>query len=196
MGFWITEIAVVDGFKNVDTAWTKERGDVASLYVGLLGRAADHIGLYFFAGNEKTGTTLSSIANAIATSSEATQKYGALSNSAYVNEVYKNMTGHTATSTDLTNWVYQLDHGTTRGDATLGIMNSLVAATGADHDTLVNRSTVSETLAVTYQMDDQPNYNSISSVTSAADSVQVALTGVQHFMGWLASNQTTYGFYV
>jgi hypothetical protein len=193
-GFNISEIAVVDGFKNVDTAWTKERGDMSGLYVALLGRGADHGGLEFWASAEKNGVTLSQIANEIAGSSESAQKYGALSNADYVNQVYTNMTGHAAASSVQSNWTSQLNYGAGRGDVAFGIMNSLLGSTGADHDTLVNRANVSENIALTYQLDNLAEASrAITSVTSNADSVQIALSGVQHDMGWLGW-QTTYGF--
>ncbi|UTY56078.1 DUF4214 domain-containing protein [Massilia sp. erpn] len=196
-GFIVHDAAVTNGFKGVDTAWTKERGDMSMLYVNLLGRAADHGGMEFWATAEKNGVTVSHIANQMASSAEGTQKYGGLSNIDYVNKLYINMTGHGLDSGSLSGWASMLDQGAQRGDVGLKIMNSILASTGADHDTLLNRTTVSETYAVTYQLDGPLNAaaQAIASVNANADSVQVALTGVQHDLGWMAGNVTTYGFY-
>jgi hypothetical protein len=190
------ELNVVDGFKGVDITWTKERGDLSKMYVGLLGRAADHSGLDFWATAERNGVTLSSIANTIAGSDEGKLKYGALSNADYVNKVFSNMTGHAASGTAASGWIDQLNHGTGRGDVVLSMIDLLLKSTGADHDTFINRGTVSETFAVTYQLEGSLSQaaNAIASVTANADSVQVALTGVQHDLGWMAGNVSTYTF--
>lgn len=195
-GFWFTEMNVVDGFKGVDITWTKERGDLSKMYVALLGRAADHTGLDFWASAEHNGTTLSSIARSMVDSAEGKLKYGALSTVDYVNTVFTNMTGHAAPASAASGWVYQINYGAGRGEVALAMIDSLLNSTGADHDTFINRGTVSETFAVTYQLDGPlaEAASAIASVTSNADSVQVALTGVQHDLGWMAGNVSTYAF--
>ncbi|WP_198119306.1 DUF4214 domain-containing protein [Massilia rhizosphaerae] len=194
-GVLVNEIAVVQNFKNVDTAWTQARSDIATLYVGTLGRAVDHSGLEYWVGQENSGVSLSSIANALVTSGEATQKYGSLSNTAYVDQMYMNLFGRHVVGSEANVWVNELNSGVTHGNVTLDIIHSAQNSTGTDHDALVNRGTVSETYAATYQLNNSAEAaTAIAAVTSNADTVQVALTGVQHDMGWMAANVTTYSF--
>ncbi|WP_198119307.1 DUF4214 domain-containing protein [Massilia rhizosphaerae] len=191
----IVGIAVVQNFKNVDTAWTQARSDIATLYVGTLGRAVDHSGLEYWVGQENSGVSLSSIANALVTSGEAAQKYGSLSSTAYVDQMYMNLFGRHVVGSEANVWVNELNSGVTRGNVTLDIIHSAQNSTGTDHDALVNRGTVSETYAATYQLNNSAEAaTAIAAVTSNADTVQVALTGVQHDMGWMAATVTTYSF--
>lgn len=196
-GFSVTEAATIDGFDGKDATLTKQHQNVSKLYVNLLGRGADHDGLEFWAGAERAGFSMSHIANQIASSAEGTAKYGSLSNSAYVDQLFKNMTGHAAASNVNQLYVNKLASGMSRGDMGLDLMNLILSSAGADRDTLINRNTVSETLAETYQLNGHLDKAAwaINVTTSDADSVQVALTGVQQNLGWMSGSVSTYGFY-
>lgn len=196
-GFSITEAAAIDGFDGKNTTLTQEHKDVSKLYVNLLGRAADHDGLEFWAGAERSGYSMSHIANQIASSQEGMSKYGSLSNSAYVDQLYKNMTGHIATSTTNQLYANKLAAGMSRGDMGLELMNAILGTAGADRDTLLNRNTVSETFAETYQLNGYLDKAAmaVSLVNSNADTVQIALTGIQRDLGWMDASVSTYAFY-
>jgi hypothetical protein len=193
-GFNLFDFATIDGFDGKNSTLTQDHKDVSKLYVSLLGRAADHDGLQWWA--DRDGVSLSQIANAFATSSEAVSKYGTLSNTAYVDQIYKNMTGHGATATTNQFYVNKLASGVSRGEVGLEMLNAILASTGDDRDTLINRNTVSETMAETYQLNAPLNEAiwAIDATTSNADSVQVTLTGIQQHLGWMSAGASTYTF--
>ena len=193
--FDINSLVVVDGFQGVDVKWTPERSSVAMVYASVLDRAVEHEALDFWATPLKNGASLQQITNSIMASNEATQKYGGLSTTAFVKEMYLNTLGRAADTSGLGFWSGKIDTGVmTRGDVAYNLMTAVLntngtagAPTAAEHDFLVNRTTVAENYGLTYQIDGthlSVAQHALDNVTSNADSVQVALVGIQQAMGW------------
>nr|WP_307729796.1 DUF4214 domain-containing protein [Massilia sp. YIM B04103] len=194
-GIKLRTVDVVDGFKGVDTAWTTERGQVAMLYSTVLDRAVEHNGLEFWANALKNGKTVQQVSNDLASSAEAQSKYGSISNADYINTLYLNTLGRSVDAVGKQFWLNKMSaEGMSRGDVAYHLMTSTAntngvgsAPTWAEHDFLINRATVSENFGLTYQIEghDAVGTRALDLVTSDASSVQVALTGIQHDMGWM-----------
>ncbi|GAB2878865.1 hypothetical protein GCM10027277_55140 [Pseudoduganella ginsengisoli] len=186
---------VMNGISGVDLEWTPQRVEMAQLYASLLDRAADRSGLEYWAGQMKAGQTAKQIANNMYNSGEAQAKYAGLSDAAYVDAIYVNTMNHAADSGGRAYWANLLANKTlTRGELAVTLMNNVENSTFgpgtpslAEHDYLMNRTTVSANFAITYQIDNAPvglAAQVVDQVSSNADSVQVVLTGIQTAMGW------------
>jgi hypothetical protein len=162
----------------------------------LLGRAVEHAGLELWNKQQINGMSELTMAGEILKSAEATQKLAALNNTGFVNKIYMNATGHAASDSVARNLATQLDQGASRADVAMRLFDSLLLSKDADHDTFFNRVTVGENYGLTYQIDNTQAFaeKAIANVTSNADTVQIALTGIQHDLGWMSSGVSTYAF--
>jgi hypothetical protein len=88
---------------------------VTRLYGAYFLRNPDHNGLTYWLNRRGEGRSLVSISNAFAVSSEFTNRYGKLSNRAFVDRVYLNVLGRSADAAGLTYWTTRLDGSTSRG---------------------------------------------------------------------------------
>lgn len=88
---------------------------VTRLYKAYLMRNPDHGGSVYWLARRGEGRTLVSISQSFAVSSEFTNRYGKLTNAAFVDRVYKNVLGRSADPGGTTYWVKQLNAGTPRG---------------------------------------------------------------------------------
>jgi hypothetical protein len=104
-------------------------GAIGQLYKGILDRPADAGGLQFWTNS---GLTLAAVADSLIASSEYAQRYGSLSNMAFVNQLYENMFSRPADASGLQFWVGQLAAGADRGSVAAEIANSSEAQTGFD----------------------------------------------------------------
>jgi len=88
---------------------------VTRLYRAYFLRNPDHSGLTYWLNRRGEGRTLVSISQSFATSSEFKNRYGSLSNAAFVDRVYRNVLGRPADSGGTTYWKSRLDGGMPRG---------------------------------------------------------------------------------
>ncbi len=89
---------------------------VARLYSAYFLRSPDPGGFRYWVGKKRSGSTVSAISNTFAGSSEFKNRYGSLSNGAFVNLVYQNVLGRAGEPSGVTFWTNQLNAGKkTRG---------------------------------------------------------------------------------
>lgn len=87
------------------------------IYYAYFGRPPDSSGLKYWLGKRRTGTKVSAISNQFVTSNEFKNKYGSLSNRAFVQLVYQNVLGRPGDAGGVNSWTAKLDAKTkTRGD--------------------------------------------------------------------------------
>jgi VCBS repeat-containing protein len=98
--------------------------DVARLYYGLLGRAPDAGGLDSFAQANAHGTSLETIAQAMLNSGEYAAKFGAMTDTAFIDALYQAALGRTPEAAGLQGWSQALASGMSRADVALGIASS------------------------------------------------------------------------
>ncbi len=97
----------------------------AQPYLAGLQRPPDSGGLSTWAGQLRTGVSFETMGTAFASSQEFLNRYGGLSNQAYVQALYRNVLGREADAGGLTNWTAALDTGgATRGSLLLGFAYS------------------------------------------------------------------------
>jgi uncharacterized protein YkwD len=102
-----TPVAVAEGFIN-SAEFGQVVEPVARLYLAYFGRDADYAGLMYWANQLRAGFSLQGVSDAFASSTEFRQRYGALSDQAFVDLVYRNVLGRPADLAGLTYWVGQL----------------------------------------------------------------------------------------
>ncbi|MCB1031579.1 MAG: DUF4214 domain-containing protein, partial [Acidimicrobiales bacterium] len=85
------------------------------LYLAYFLRNPDHGGHSYWLAQRNNGATLVSISTSFANSSEFKNRYGSLSNSAFVDRVYRNVMGRSADTAGLNYWTGRLNSGTSRG---------------------------------------------------------------------------------
>jgi hypothetical protein len=98
---------------------------VYRLYQAAFGRAADPGGLGFYVGNiDSAGLSLTSVAQSFIASAEFTQKYGSLSDSDFVTQLYANVLHRAPDSSGLAFWTSVLAGGTSRATVLVGFSES------------------------------------------------------------------------
>jgi hypothetical protein len=97
---------------------------LARLYQAYFLRAPDFDGLSFWTSRVRAGVGLSQVSSNFAASPEFVQRYGTLSDAAFVDLVYRNVLGRPADQAGLGFWVAKLDGGDSRGSVMLGFSNS------------------------------------------------------------------------
>lgn len=127
-----------------------EQAAIALLYQGALGRTPDMAGLNYWIGidNRLPGSDFNlglyhlsdvsgnysgnlSIAGGFTNSVEFTQKYGALSNTQFVTQLYANILDRTPDAAGLAGWVAALNSGSTREHVLIGFAESPEAISNA-----------------------------------------------------------------
>ena len=88
---------------------------VTRLYRAYFLRNPDHGGFTYWMNRRGEGRTIASISHSFATSSEFVNRYGSLSNSAFVDRVYRNVLDRPADSGGLAYWTGRLAAGVPRG---------------------------------------------------------------------------------
>jgi hypothetical protein len=88
---------------------------VTRLYRAYFLRNPDHNGLTYWLNRRGEGRSLVSISSSFAVSSEFTNRYGTLTNRAFVDRVYRNVLGRAGDAAGLTYWTSRLDGGMSRG---------------------------------------------------------------------------------
>ncbi|MCI3949193.1 MAG: hypothetical protein K0R11_1127 [Acidimicrobiales bacterium] len=98
---------------------------VVRLYEAYFGRGPDTGGLAFWTGAIRSGTPSAAVSDAFAASPEFTARYGALSNGAFVDRVYRNVLGRAPDAGGAAFWTGVLDTGqANRGQVMLGFSDS------------------------------------------------------------------------
>src|SRR5690349_18820722 len=98
---------------------------VVRLYFASLLRVPDYAGLDFWLKYRRAGNPIESIAQQFVQSPEFQNRYGALDNAGFVNQVYQNVLGRNPDAGGFAFWKGQLDSGAlTRGQLMLGFSES------------------------------------------------------------------------
>ncbi len=105
---------------------------VTRLYRAYFLRNPDHSGLTYWLNRRGEGRSLFSISQSFATSSEFTNRYGSLSNAAFVDRVYRNVLGRPADQSGATYWKTRLDGGMPRGQVMANFSQSTEYRGGTD----------------------------------------------------------------
>ncbi|WP_426571164.1 DUF4214 domain-containing protein [Aquihabitans sp. McL0605] len=79
------------------------------LYSAYLVRVPDANGLNYWLGKKRSGWSLTKISSSFAASSEFTNRYGPLSNKAFVDKIYENVLGRPGEASGVAYWTAQLD---------------------------------------------------------------------------------------
>jgi hypothetical protein len=94
------------------------------LYLAAFQRVPDQPGLNNWVSYLQAGNSLQSMADMFAASQEFTNRYGSLSDSDYVSQLYQNVLGRAADPGGLAYWTGLLASGTTRGQVLIGFSQS------------------------------------------------------------------------
>lgn len=95
------------------------------LYQAYFLRSADQAGLDFWVNELRTGSTLTDVSNAFASTAEFTNRYGQLSDEQFVDLVYQNVLGRAPDAEGRTFWLGELSGGVTRGEMMTGFSESV-----------------------------------------------------------------------
>ena len=118
----ITHGGLVDTVLN-STEFNLFVAPVSRLYLAAFQRVPDAAGLDNWVGAVRAGSSLQAAADAFATSQEFTNRYGSLSDSDYVTQLYRNVLGREPDSSGLASWTAFLASGATRGQVLTGFRN-------------------------------------------------------------------------
>ena len=118
-----TRAAVAENFFN-SAEFQGVIAPVARLYFAYFLRIPDYGGLTFWIGQFRAGVSFAAISDAFAVSAEFTSRYGALTNSQFVDLVYQNVLGRAADAGGKSFWLGQLDGGMSRGTMMTGFSES------------------------------------------------------------------------
>jgi len=114
----VVGIAKLNGSYDVSTRMTR-------LYSGYFERLPDYSGYGYWTGKLRSGWSLKKVSDTFAASSEFKNKYGPLSNTAFVQKVYQNVLHRAPDSGGLNFWVNRLNKKTaSRGDVMLNFSES------------------------------------------------------------------------
>ncbi|WP_426574912.1 DUF4214 domain-containing protein [Aquihabitans sp. McL0605] len=100
------------------------QGSIYRLYRAYMLREPDQAGFTYWRSANLRGTTLAKISESFARSSEFTNRYGKLTNGAFIDRVYANVLGRPPDGTGRTYWLGRLDKGLARGTVMLSFSDS------------------------------------------------------------------------
>ncbi len=131
MGTWSSRV-VRDGMRLTDVATSllvsseadQRVGSVIRLYLADFLRRPDSGGLQYWLQRRANGTTLTSISDYFASSSEFRLRYGTLTDTDFVRQVYLNVMGREPDSGGLSYWTGRLHDGLSRGSLVLAFSES------------------------------------------------------------------------
>ncbi len=118
-----TRAAVTEGFFG-SNEFQGTGSPVVRLYFAYFLRIPDYGGLTFWMNYFRAGHSLIEISNAFAGSAEFVNRYGALTNSQFVDLVYQNVLGRAADAGGKAFWLGQLNGGMSRGAMMIGFSES------------------------------------------------------------------------
>ena len=102
--------ALVSGLVNSGEA-ERRNGSIVRLYLAYFGRVPDHSGIRYWWAQREAGATVRYVSQAFTFSTEFKNRYGALTNTAFVRLVYRNVLGREPDASGLAYWVDQLERG-------------------------------------------------------------------------------------
>ena len=97
---------------------------IARLYDATLDRLPDPAGLAGWVAAYESGTSLATIAGAFVASAEFQARYGALSNQAFIEQLYRFCLNREGDSAGIAGWVNTLNSGTSRAQVVIGFSES------------------------------------------------------------------------
>jgi hypothetical protein len=103
---------------------TALHGEINRLYQAYFLRLPDQSGFEYWLNQRIGGKTANEISAALAGSAEFSQRYGSLSNQAFVDLVYANVLNRAGDAEGRAFWIERLDDGLSRGDVMLGFAES------------------------------------------------------------------------
>ena len=118
-----TRAAVTEGFFS-SNEFQGTGSPVVRLYFAYFLRIPDYGGLTYWIGQFRIGVPLATISNAFAGSAEFLSRYGALTNSQFVDLVYQNVLNRPADAGGKSFWLGQLNGGMPRGSMMIGFSES------------------------------------------------------------------------
>ncbi len=130
LNFWATAVSsgappseVVEAF--IDSSEVGGAYDpTIRLYRAAFLRPPDPRGLAYWVRTVRSGSDLDAVADVFATSAEFRNRYGALSNAAFVDRIYRNVLGRRADDSGAAYWTGRLNAGMNRGEMLLAFAQS------------------------------------------------------------------------
>jgi Domain of unknown function (DUF4214)/Immunoglobulin I-set domain/Regulator of chromosome condensation (RCC1) repeat len=119
----VTHGSLVDTVLN-SAEFNSYVGSVSRLYLAAFSRIPDQPGLINWVNYAEAGNSLASVADTFTASQEFTNRYGAMSDTAYVTALYQNVLGRAPDPAGLTYWTGLLSSGTSRGGVLIGFSQS------------------------------------------------------------------------
>jgi hypothetical protein len=110
--------------KTLPTAGDKNNAEAYRLYQAALDRTPDQGGLSFWSSALKSGTTPDQVAQSFIGSPEFQQKYGSLSASDFVSQLYLNVLHRAGDPGGQQFWTSQLQGGATQSSVLVGFSDS------------------------------------------------------------------------
>lgn len=120
---WTRGVDMIAAFLN-SAEFNGNASPVTRLYFAYFLRIPDYTGLQYWINQKKAGVSLASISQNFASSQEFRNRYGSLSNSQFVTQVYLNVLHRTPDGAGLTFWTNQLNSGVSRGLVMTGFSES------------------------------------------------------------------------
>lgn len=102
---------------------TSAQAEIARLYT-VFDRIPDFNGLQDWINANSHGMNFNTIANGFAQSQEFANRYNAVDNQGFANQLYQTILGREGEAAGLAHWAQQLDAGLSRGDAMINFTNS------------------------------------------------------------------------
>ncbi|KTT04392.1 hypothetical protein SB14R_00785 [Pseudomonas oryzihabitans] len=102
---------------------TQSQADIARLYT-VLDRVPDIQGMRYWIDAASHGMTFKTIANSFSQSQEFAQRYNAVDNAGFAEQLYGTILNRSGDANGISYWQTQLDHGLSRGDAMIQFTNS------------------------------------------------------------------------
>ena len=112
------------GVPNAQQMNTVVDGEVLRLYRAYFQRDPDNSGFVYWRRQRMAGAGLAAISDAFAGSAEFLNRYGVLSNTEFVDQLYVNVLGRPAEPAGRAYWIQQLASGVTRGQVMLAFSES------------------------------------------------------------------------
>jgi hypothetical protein len=143
IAYWTGQLPAVGRAKMAENFFSSQEfqgtvSGVVRLYFAYLLRIPDYGGLIYWSGQARAGVTLTDISQAFAQSPEFVATYGALSDTAFVDRVYRNVLGRAADAGGLAYWSGQLSsRALTRGQVMLAFSESAEYHVRIDHSVYV-----------------------------------------------------------
>lgn len=118
-----TMVDAIDGLQK--GAYWQVQSPVIRLFQAYFLRLPDVNGLGYWVGKSRSGSRLGRISSYFAGSGEFRNRYGSLSNAAFVDLIYRNVLGRPGDAAGISYWVKKLDAKTkSRGDVMVGFSES------------------------------------------------------------------------